>query len=320
MPDRLPPLTALRAFEAAARHMSFSKAAEELFVTPAALSYQIKQLEEHLGVPLFHRLNRAVELTDAGRALQPGVAEGFASLRQAVRQVAKLRNQNELTITAGPAFTAKWLAPRFFRFADRHPELELRFVATLRSLDFHRDGVDAAIRFGVADPPDLYSEVLAEEWLTPVVAPGLAHQVEETGSLAGVQLLHDESVEAISPAPNWRRWAELTGMEIDWEHGAHFSNADHSIDVALEGGGVALGRIVLVQRYMESGRLIAPFKTAMWAGAQYRFVCPKGDESNQRICTLLSWLREEICAVTDMADRFSFVGDRGSGDWIGTAA
>lgn len=320
MPDRLPPLTALRAFEAAARHMSFSKAAEELFVTPAALSYQIKQLEEHLGVPLFLRLNRAVELTEAGRALQPGVAEGFSALRDAVRQVSKLKNQNELTITAGPAFTAKWLAPRFFRFADAHPELELRFVATLRALDFHRDGVDAAIRFGTSEPDDLYSEVLAEEWLTPVCRGPLVDQLRETGSLDGVQLLHDESVEAISPAPTWKRWAELTGMAVDWTHGAHFTNADHAIDVALEGGGVALGRIVLVQRYLESGRLVAPFKTAMWAGAQYRFVCPRGDERNARICTLLTWLREEICAVTDMADRFEFVGDRGSGAWIGTAA
>ena len=310
MPDRLPSLTALRAFEAAARHMSFAKAAAELFVTPAALSYQIKQLEEHLEVQLFHRLNRAVELTEAGHALQPGVAEGFAALRQAVRQVGRLRNQNELTITAGPGFTAKWLAPRFFRFADAHPELELRFVATLRAMDFHRDGVDAAVRFGASAPPDLYSEVLAEEWMTPVCSRAVAQQIRETGRLDAVQLLHDESIEIFDPAPNWRRWSELTGMKLDWTHGAHFTNADHVIDVALEGGGVALGRIVLCQRYLETGRLITPFKTAMWSGGQFRFVCPAGDETNPRICTLLSWMREEIAAVRNMADEFSFVGDR----------
>ena len=310
MSDRLPPLTALRAFEAAARHMSFAKAAAELFVTPAALSYQIKQLEEHLETPLFLRLNRAVELTDAGRALQPGVAEGFASLRQAVKQVGKLRNQNELTITAGPAFTAKWLAPRFFRFADAHPELELRFVATLRAMDFQRDGVDAAIRFGASDPTDLYSEVLAEEWMTPVCTPAMADRIREEGRIDAAQLLHDESIEMFEPSPGWRRWSELTGIEVDWTHGAHFTNADHVIDVALEGGGIALGRIVLCQRYLESGRLVAPFKKALWAGGQFRFVCPKGDESNARICTLLTWLREEIAAVTDVADKFEFVGDR----------
>lgn len=310
MPDRLPPLTALRAFEAAARHMSFAKAAAELFVTPAALSYQIKQLEEHLETPLFRRLNRAVELTDAGRALQPGVTDGFTALRQAVKQVAKLRNENELTITAGPAFTAKWLAPRFFRFADAHPELELRFVATLRAMDFHRDGVDAAIRFGAGPPDDLYSEVLAEEWMTPVCTPSVAEQILRANQLDVVPLLHDESIEMFDPAPDWKRWSELSGIGVDWTHGAHFSNADHVIDVALEGGGVTLVRIVLCQRYLESGRLVAPFKTAMWAGGQYRFVCPQGDESNPRICMLLSWLRDEIAHVRDLADEFTFVGDR----------
>ncbi len=310
MPDRLPPLTALRAFEAAARHMSFAKAADELFVTPAALSYQIKQLEEHLEVQLFRRLNRAVELTEAGLALQPGVTDGFTALREAVRQVARLKNQNELTITAGPAFTAKWLAPRFFRFADAHPELELRFVASLRPMDFHRDGIDAAIRFGVEDPQRLYSEVLAEEWMTPVCSPAMAEQVRAAGRVDTVQLLHDESIETLAPAPDWRRWAELTGDKIDWAHGAHFSNADHAIDVALEGGGIALGRIVLVQRYLEAGRLVAPFPRAMWAGAQYRFVCPQGDETHPRICTLLKWLREEICAVATLEDEFTFVGAR----------
>lgn len=168
MSDRLPPLTALRAFEAAARHMSFSKAAAELFVTPAALSYQIKQLEEHLGTPLFVRMNRAVDLTEAGRVLQPGTADGFNQLRDAVRSVVRLRDDAALTITAGPAFTAKWLAPRFFRFANKHPEVELRFVATLRIMDFQRDGIDAAIRFGHAIADDEFAEVLAGEWITPV--------------------------------------------------------------------------------------------------------------------------------------------------------
>lgn len=310
MPDRLPPLTALRAFEAAARHMSFAKAAAELFVTPAALSYQIKQLEEHLEVPLFLRLNRAVDLTEAGRALQPGVSEGFGALRQAVRQVARLRNQNELTITAGPAFTAKWLAPRFFQFANAHPDLELRFVASLRAMDFHRDSIDAAIRFGPGPPPDLYSEVLAEEWMTPVCTPAVAERIAEAGRLDVVQLLHDESIEMFDPSPGWKLWSELTEHKVDWSHGAHFSNADHVIDVALEGGGIALGRIVLTQRYLESGRLVAPLETAMWSGGQFRFVCPQGDETDTRICTLLSWMREEIAKVRDIADNFTFVGER----------
>lgn len=298
MPDRLPPLTALRAFDAAARHMSFSKAADELFVTPAALSYQIKQLEEHLGQPVFRRLNRAVELTEAGRALQPGVAAGFDCLRQAVRAVARLGDDTGMTITAGPAFTAKWLAPRFFRFAEAHPEIELRFVATLRIMDFDRDGVDAAIRFGTGTDEGLYSEVLTDDWATPVCTPTLAARIAAngvgSGSFAGLQLLHDESIGFLDPAPDWPAWGRVTGMEGDWTHGARFTNADHAIDVALEEGGVALGRITLVERYLDSGRLVAPFQTALRIGAQYRFVCPLGAETQPKICAFLAWMREEI--------------------------
>ncbi len=307
MPDRLPPLTALRAFEAAARHMSFAKAAEELFVTPAALSYQIKQLEEHLGTQVFHRLNRAVELTDAGRALRPGVEDGFDNLRQAVRAVAQLINDEGLTITAGPAFTAKWFAPRFFRFAEDHPEIELRFVATLKIMDFQRDGVDAAIRFGTSEYSGLYNEVLADEWLTPVCTPAVAERIREQGSLEGIQLLHDESVDFLDPRPNWQAWGRLTDTEGDWVHGAHFTNADHSIDVALEGAGITLGRIVLVERYLATGRLVAPYSTAMRANAQFRFVCPLGAEHQPKIATFLTWMREEMVSVQEACRGMTFL-------------
>ncbi|MEM1300563.1 MAG: transcriptional regulator GcvA [Pseudomonadota bacterium] len=306
MPDRLLPLTALRAFEAAARHMSFAKAAEELFVTPAALSYQIKQLEEHLGTPLFVRMNRAVDLTEAGRALQPGTAEGFDQLRDAVRAVARLRDDAGLTITAGPAFTAKWLAPRFFRFANKHPEVELRFVATLRVMDFQRDGIDAAIRFGQSISDNEYGEELAEEWMTPVCTPALAEQIRQDG-IGAATLLHDESIEFLDPAPNWRAWSKAAGMELDWTHGQHFTNADHAIDFALEGGGVVLGRVVLVERYLETGRMVAPFPLAMRAGASFRFVCPKGAETTPRISKLLCWMRSEMGGITKHADGMEIV-------------
>lgn len=306
MTDRLPPLTALRAFEAAARHMSFAKAAAELFVTPAALSYQIKQLEEHLGVAVFRRLNRAVELTEAGRALQPRVTEGFDNLRQAVRAVAKLQTETALTITAGPAFTAKWLAPRFFRFANAHPEIELRFVATLRVMDFERDGIDAAIRFGTADDPDSYSEVLADEWVTPVCTPAIAERIRTRG-LAQIMLLHDESIEFLDPAPNWEAWARVADMDVDWSHGQRFTNADHAIDFALEGGGIVLGRIVLVERYLDTGRLVMPFRQALRTNASFRFVCPRGAEETPRIATLLGWLREEVAGVGRHVEGMEFL-------------
>ena len=156
MSDRLPPLTALRAFDAAARHMSFAKAAAELNVTPAALSFQIKSLEEHLGQPLFRRLNRAVALTEAGRVLAPGSADGFQTLSDAWRAARRLQDTRTLSVTAGPAFTAKWMAPRFYEFAKAHPEIELQFFAGLRIMDFDRDEIDVAIRFGYGPDPELY--------------------------------------------------------------------------------------------------------------------------------------------------------------------
>ena len=134
MNDRLPPLTALRAFDAAARHMSFAKAADELSVTPAALSFQIKSLEDHLGAQVFRRLNRAIELTEAGRALVPGTRDGFASLTAAWRGARRVTDTSTITVTAGPAFTAKWLAPRMFAFAQDHPDIELLTLSELVSV------------------------------------------------------------------------------------------------------------------------------------------------------------------------------------------
>ncbi len=287
--------------------MSFSKAAEELFVTPAALSYQIKQLEGYLTVPVFRRLNRAVELTDAGKALQPGVSMAFDNLRQATRADARLQADEPLTITAGPAFTAKWLAPRFFRFHEDHPEIELRFIATLRTMDFHRDGVDAAIRFSAGVDETFYSEVLAEEWLTPVCTREIAERVAGTNDLSKETLLHDESILAFTPTPDWTSWGRVSGMTGDWTHGPSFSNADHAIDGALEGAGIVLGRVVLVERYLANGRLVAPFDLAIRPRARFYFVCPKGHETSGRVGTLLSWMREEIAGIDQFSQNLTII-------------
>lgn len=297
MAPRLPPLTALRAFDAAARHMSFAKAAEELFVSPAALSYQIKSLEEHFGLPLFRRLNRAVELTAAGRALMPGVAEGFAQLHEAARAVARLRDQGVLTLTAGPGFTAKWMAPRFFAFATAHPEIELRFVASLRIMDFDRDGVDAAIRFGPEVDDGLFSEVLMRDWVTPVCTPELAAGLARPEDLAGRPLIHDESLAIFEPVADWAAWFRVAGVTDPPRGGPRFSQADHAIDAALAGAGVAIGRGSLAERELASGRLVAPFRLALAPPARYRFVCPAGQETTPRMATLREWLAHEAASL-----------------------
>lgn len=307
MHTRLPPLTALRAFEAASRHMSFAKAAEELHVTPAALSYQIKSLEEHLDIELFRRLNRAVELTEAGRSLAPHAANGFAALAEGVRAVERMKEGTALTVTAGPAFTAKWLAPRFFRFASAHPDIELRFIASLRTLDFDRDGVDVAIRFILSQPTDVYAETLSHEFVIPVAAPEVAENLKTPEDFLRVPLFHDDSIKFLLPALDWTAWFDAAGLghAPEARRGPRFSNADHAIDGAMEGGGVALARGSLAERDIAAGRLVVPVRLGLNLGGQFCFVCKKGMEGDRRVATFLAWLREEVKAVEALRQKIT---------------
>lgn len=302
MSERLPPLTALRAFDAAARHMSFAKAADELNVTPAALSYQIKSLETDLGTPVFRRLNRAVELTAAGRTLAPGVRDGFDSLSSAWRQTHRLRDNGVLTVTAGPAFTSKWLAPRMYEFAQAHPEIELRFLATLRMVDFDRDEVDVAIRFGVETSDDVYSTSLNREWVTPMMSPALATSIRSPADLVKAPLIHDDSISFFRNPCDWPAWCRAAQIDIDTSHGPRFSQADHAIDAALQGAGVVLGRVSLATRDLIAGRLIAPFDVGLVSEAQFRFICPKGTENRPHIAAFQVWVLDKISETHPLSD------------------
>jgi len=294
MSDRLPPLTALRAFEAAARHMSFAKAAEELHVTPAALSFQIKSLEEHLGQPVFRRLNRAVELTEAGRALQPGASEGFAALSRGWRTARRLTDSAKLTVTAGPAFTAKWLAPRLFDFARAHPEIELRFSASLKIMDFERDEVDVAIRFGRNLDTGFFSKQIMDDWLAPMMSPDLAEQYRTPQDLDRATLVHQDPSIFQEPPPEWSDWFAAMGLGPAPSGGPVFSQPDHAIDAALAGAGVVLGRISISQGALRDGSLVAPFDTALVTRSHYRFVCPLGTESRPQVSAFLEWLLAQV--------------------------
>ncbi|WP_428926482.1 transcriptional regulator GcvA [Marinibacterium sp. SX1] len=307
MPDRLPPLTALRAFDAAARHMSFARAADEIGVTPAALSFQIKSLEEHLGQPLFHRLNRAVELTEAGRALAPGTAEGFRALQVAWRMARRVKNDRTLTVTAGPAFTARWMAPRFYEFAKAHPEIELRFSASLRVMDFQRDEIDVAIRFGYGSDEGLYAVPLAFEWVTPVMLPELAERYPTPESLIGAPLLVDDSLDFVEPPCDWAAWFRAVGLAHEPQLATHFSQADHAVDAALAGAGVALGRRALVIKDLHEGRLVAPYGVALKPQAHFRFLCPKGTEDRPAIAAFRDWILSEIDKTAGVSDRLTII-------------
>ena len=294
MMDRLPPLTALRAFDAAARHMSFAKAADELSVTPAALSFQIKSLEAHLGTPLFRRLNRAVELTEAGHVLAPGAADAFATLTAAWRAAQRLQDEQTLTVTAGPAFTAKWLAPRLYEFAHTHPEVELRFSASLKIVDFARDAVDVAIRFGRRVDPELWALPLAEEWIAPVMTPALAQKYPTPESLTRAPLIFDDSINFLQPAPDWAAWFRAMGIDHTPDHGPRFSQADHAIDAALAGVGAVLGRRALVVKDIDEGRLVMPVPHAVSTGARFHFLCTPGTEDRPQVRAFREWMLAEI--------------------------
>jgi LysR family glycine cleavage system transcriptional activator len=292
----------LRAFEAAARHMSFSKAAAELNVTPAALSYQIKALEADLGTPVFRRLNRAVELTEAGRSLAPGAKDAFATLQAAWRNAKRLNDSGILTVTAGPAFTSKWLAPRMYDFAQAHPEIELRFLATLRIIDFDRDEVDVAIRFGLGQEKDVYSRSLIEEWLTPMMTPAMAEIYDTPEKLARAVLIHDDSISPFKTPMGWCAWAKAAGVTLDDTHGPRFSQADHALDAAVAGAGVVLGRVSLATRALEAGRLVAPFEVGLISDAQFRFICPKGNEKRPHVAAFEAWVMDEIKSSQGFAE------------------
>lgn len=297
MSERLPPLTALRAFDAAARHMSFAQAAAELNVTPAALSFQIKSLEDHLGVPVFRRLNRAVELTPEGAALQGGVTEGFELITAAWRSARRQAQSNVLTVTAGPAFTAKVLAPRMFDFAQTHPEIDLRFAASLRIFDFQRDDIDVAIRFGSGRDDGLYSRLLIEDWIAPVMTPEMAERYRTPEALLDAPLIFDDSIDFIKPRADWAQWFKANGIATSDLKGAHFSQADHAVDAALAGGGVALARSTVAAGALIDGQLVAPFDIALSTEAQFRLVCPLGHETKPHVAMFADWMDAEVAKI-----------------------
>lgn len=294
MPDRLPPLTALRAFDAAARHLSFSEAAAELNVTPAALSQQIKNLEAHLGAEVFRRLNRKVELTEVGRMLVPGVAAGFQSLQSAWSGALRRVASHHLTVTAGPVFLSFFLAPRMDRFVTAHPEVELRLTASLRALSFERDGIDLAVRFGPGQDEGYFSELLYEDWATPMCTPEVAEKLKTPADIASVTLINADSGGTLAAFEKWDTWCEAVGVDVPARHGPEFSAPDGALSYAIGGGGLVMGRISLAVSFLESGRLVMPFRQSIRRGLRYRIICPHGFETSRTAVMFRDWLKEEI--------------------------
>lgn len=301
MSDRLPPLTALRAFEAAARHMSFAQAAVELHVTPAALSFQIKSLEQHLGTPVFHRLNRRVELTEAGAAMAPNLSEGFETLHSAWSMALRQLDQGHLTVTAGPAFMAAWLAPRMARFVTDHPDLELRLTASLKVLSFQRDGIDLAIRFGPVSDQGYFSENLFQDWATPMMTPELAARIKTPNDVMEHSMIGQDGNEILALIEQWDEWCRVAGVQAPKAKGPYFSTPDAALNYAASGGGIVLGRVSLAESYLASGQLVAPLKQAVRREIYYRLVCPLGMENDPNVVTFRNWIKEEIKSLAPYA-------------------
>jgi LysR family glycine cleavage system transcriptional activator len=293
----LPPLNALRAFEVIARHMSFAKAAEELHVTPAALSHQIKGLEDQLGLQLFHRRTRAIELTEAGRMLYPGLHAGFEAVREAVMRLDRARQDRILVISATPGLTAKWLVPRLWRFLAAHPDIDARISSSMSYADFSSDGVDVAIRLSNGKHPELHVEKLMEDCMMPLCSPKLlAEGLRTPHDLANFTLIHYDIPLATPTPPLWADWLRAAGVDgVDPTRGLQLSASDHALDAAASGAGVALGFKLIASDDVHAGRLVQPFGPEIVSeDRHYYFVCPKGHEARQKVRAFRDWLFAEM--------------------------
>lgn len=303
MAQPLPPLNALRAFEATARHASFTRAAAELHVTPAALSHQIRGLEAFLGHRLFHRKARSIALTAAGEVIYPGLHAAFAQVRRTIDLLDQGRDDRVLMVSAPPGFTAKWLVPRLYRFLMANPEIDARISASQAFANFTSDGIDVAIRNGREPFPGLYARQLLDVRMLPVLSPRL---LAESGGLASpedlrrVPLIHDDSLSTLAAWVRWPDWLQAAGVEgMDVSRGLRFNSADHAIEATIEGAGVLLAHKALVLDDLRTGRLVAPFGLELAADRAFYLVCPLGHESRPKIAAFAAWISGEVERIRD---------------------
>ena len=307
MPERLPPLNALRTFEAAARHLSFTAAAEELCVTAAAVSHQIRSLEEHLGAELFHRSGRALALTEAGELLLPDVREAFARLVNATKGLRRQSFAGPLTVAVSPSFAAKWLVPRLSRFRARCPDIEVALVSSSALVDFGRENVDLAIRYGSGHYPGLHTELLAATEFFPVCSPKLAQgppPLIAPEDLRHVVLLHDEVPAALPMVPSWETWLKAAGVTgVDATQGPRFNTSFFTLEMAVSGMGVALAQSTLVSADLAEGRLVRPFSVSIPVESAFFIVGPPATFETPKIKAFRDWLHEEMRTASAASDR-----------------
>lgn len=299
MSRQLPSLNALRAFEAAGRHLSLTRAADELHVTPAAISHQVKSLEEYLNAPLFKRVSRGLLLTDTGQTLLPGLSEGFDQLAAVVAQARQADAQRTLTVSASQSFASKWLIPRLDRFYAKHPQYDLRLDASPRLVDFEREGIDLGVRYGTGGWGGGLEEIrVFKEEVFPVCSPALQkgeHPIAKPEDLKWHTLLHMDALFAGEGWIDWENWLKAAEVaHADARRGPRFSLLSMAIEAAIQGQGVALGRSVLVADDLATGRLIKPLADSVPIDFAYFLVYPKRLGQTPKIVAFREWLLEEV--------------------------
>ena len=292
--DTLPPLTALRAFEAVATRLSVKAAAEALSITPSALSHQLRVLEESLGLKLFHRLNRRLLLTDAGQVYFSKIAPAFETLRAATAEIAERGHAETLVVTAPASFAEIWLLPRLHRFLTEHPEVDLRIEATSRPIDYGREAVDASIRYGMGPWQGLDSHRLVSERLVALCAPALrdgARPIRWPEDLAGQTLIHSDQ-----RLTGWTAWLRSQGLGgLRGARNLRFSQSAHSLRAAVQGLGVVLENRIMAQDALASGALVEPFAglAPVDEGVAYHLVAPPDRMAMPKVRALVAWLEAE---------------------------
>ena len=287
---RLPPLNAVKAFEAAARRRSFSQAAEELHVTPGAVSQQVKLLEDTLGLKLFSRERQRVVLTEAGREYLAVVREALEQIALGTERLTQRQRSGVLTVSVSLDFAAKWLVNRLGRFAEAHSEIDLRVAATDARVDFAREDVDLAVRHGDGGWPELEVKRLCAEQLFPVCSPKLIrgrNRVMSASDLLKFPLLR------IEDWTNWGRWFEAAGVTTQPTPGPVLNRASMLIDAAIDGQGIALARTALAAWDIIHGRLVRPVDVSLAMANTYWIVCPKATARTPKIAAFRQWLQAE---------------------------
>jgi LysR family glycine cleavage system transcriptional activator len=291
MARRLPPLNALRAFEAAARYESFTRAAEELCVTQGAVSHQVKALEAELAIKLFNRERQRLVITEAGREYLTVLRDALARIALGTERLLQRQKAGVLTVSTSPDFAAKWLVHRLGRFADVHPEIDLRVSATLHHVDFAREDVDLAVRHGDGSWPGLEAVRLAPEELFAVLSPKLLAgrpRLKKPADLLKLPLLH------LDDRKVWSRWLEAAGVaHSELTQGPILNRVSMVIDAAVDGQGVALARTTLAAWDLINGRLVRPFAVTLPTAKTYWIACPKATAALPKITLFRDWLLAE---------------------------